>query len=74
MKKVSVKQLQVLEAIEYYIKENDISPTYREIADLLECDVRQVFEKILILEKKGYLSTKNGKARSIRVLKGLDEL
>ena len=74
MKKVSIKQLQVLEAIEYYIKENDISPTYREIADLLECDVRQVFEKIIILEKKGYLSTKNGKARTIRVLKGLDEL
>ena len=70
MKKISVKQLQVLEAITYLINKNGISPTYREIANLLECDVRQVFEKVLILEEKGYVSTINGKSRTIKVLKG----
>jgi SOS-response transcriptional repressor LexA len=69
MKKISIKQLQVLEAIEYFINQEGISPTYREIADLLKCDVRQVFEKVLILEEKGYVSTINGKARTIRILK-----
>ena len=73
MKKISIKQLQVLEAIDYYIKQNGISPTYREIADLLKCNVRQVFEKVMLLEDKGYISTINGKARTIKILKKVDE-
>lgn len=73
MKKISIKQLQVLEAIEYLINQNGISPTYREIADLLKCDVRQVFEKVMILENKGYISTMNGKARTIKILKKVEE-
>lgn len=63
----------VLEAIIWFIKENDYSPTYREIADILNCDVRQVFEKSLILEEQGYISTINGKARTIKVLKSIDD-
>lgn len=73
MKKVSIKQLQVLEAIEYFINQNGISPTYREIATLLKCDVRQVFEKVMLLEDKGYISTINGKARTIKILKKVEE-
>lgn len=69
MKKVTIKQLQVLEAIQYLIDKNEISPTYREIAELLKCDVRQVFEKVMLLEEKGYISTINGKARTIRIIK-----
>ena len=72
MKKISIKQLQVLEAIEYFIEQNGISPTYREIATLLKCDVRQVFEKVMLLEEKGYISTMNGKARTFKILKKVE--
>lgn len=72
MRKLSVKQLQILEAIEYFINQNGVSPTYREIANLLNCDVRQVFEKVLLLEQKGYISTINGKARTIKIIKKVE--
>ena len=72
MRKLSIKQIQVLEAIEYFINQNGVSPTYREIASLLNCDVRQVFEKVLLLEQKGYISTINGKARTIKIIKKVE--
>lgn len=72
MKKLSIKQIQVLEAIEYFINQNGVSPTYREIASLLNCDVRQVFEKVSLLEQKGYISTINGKARTIKIIKKVE--
>lgn len=71
MKKLSVKQKQVLEAIQYFIDKNGYSPTLREIASILKCDTRPVFEKIMILEEKGYIKTTNGKSRSIVVLRGV---
>lgn len=74
MKKITIKQLQVLECIEWFIKENGYSPTIREIAELLNSDNKAVFEKLLILEKKGYIRTTNGKSRSIVIMKGIDRL
>lgn len=70
---LTIKQKMVLEAIEWFINEKQYSPTYRELATILKCDVRQVFEKAMILEEKGYISTANGKARTIKVLKHLDD-
>lgn len=72
MKTLTVKQKIVLEAIEWFIKENGFSPTIRELAELLKSDVHAVFEKMLILEKNGYISTVNGKSRTIKVLKSVD--
>lgn len=72
MKKLSVKQKQVLEAIQYFIDKNGYSPTLREIASILKCDTRPVFEKLMILEEKGYIKTTNGKSRSIVVLRSVD--
>lgn len=66
---LTVKQKQVLEAIDYFKKNNYISPTYREIANLLNCDVSTVFKKVLLLEKKGYIKTINGKSRTIVIVK-----
>ena len=66
---LTVKQKQVLEAIDYFIENNQISPTYREIANLLNCDVSTVFKKVLLLEKKGYIKTINGKSRTIVIVK-----
>ena len=71
--KLTIKQKMVLEAIEYLINQNGISPTYTEIANLLKCSVSQVFYKLIILEEKGYISTVNGKARTIKVLRSVEE-
>ncbi len=70
MKKITIKQLQVLECIEWFINKHGYSPTIRELAELLKSDNKAVFEKLLILEKKGYIRTTNGKSRSIVVIKG----
>lgn len=71
--KLTIKQKQVLEAIQYFIHKNGYPPTLKELATLLKCDVNTVFKKMLILEEKGYIKTTNGKARSIKVIRGEDE-
>lgn len=73
MKRVSIKQKIVLEVIEDFIAKNGMSPTIREIADILEQSTHAVFEKLQGLEKFGYIKTHNGKARSIVVLKHVEE-
>ena len=71
---LTIKQKMVLEAIEYYINKYGYSPTIREIAELVETSPACVFEKLLILEEKGIIETSNNKARTIVVLKSLDEV
>lgn len=73
MSNLTVKQKMLLEAIEWFINENGYSPTHRELAELLDCDTRPIFEKLMILEKKGYITTKNGKARTIKVVKSCED-
>lgn len=69
-KKLSIKQKQVLECIEWYIDEYGYSPTYREIANLLKKkSVNGVFNTIFLLEQKGYLETNNSIHRSIKLKK-----
>lgn len=70
MKKISIKQLQTLEAIEYFINENGYPPTIKELSKLTKNKSEStVFNKLMILEDKGYIKTKPGCARSIVVLK-----
>lgn len=68
-KKLSIKQKQVLEAIKYFISEHGFSPTNQELAILLKCSPSTVFEKIVLLEKKGYIKTMPGKSRTISIIK-----
>ena len=69
MNNLTIKQKMLLEAIEWFIDENGYSPTQKELAQMLKCGTRPVFEKLMILEEKGYISTKNGKARTIKLEK-----
>lgn len=67
------RQKITLEAIECFINENGYSPTYRELCQMLKVtSTETVFSLVMKLEKKGYIKTTNGKARTIRVLKGLE--
>lgn len=72
--KLTKKQKIVLEAIEFFIKEKGYSPTIREIAEMTETSVCPTFQKLFVLEREGYISTDNGKARTIKVLKSVAEL
>lgn len=69
---LTIKQKQLLECIEWFIKENTYPPTVKELAKLLKSDNKAVFEKLMILEKEGYIKTTAGKSRSIVVLRGVE--
>lgn len=74
MNKLSIKQKQLLEAIQYFIDLNKYPPTINELCILLNNQSKStVFNKLLILEEKGYIKTTNGKARSIVILRGVDD-
>lgn len=67
---LTIKQKMVLEAIEYFINENNYPPTIKEICKMLKFKYpNSAFNILIILEKKGYISTNSGKARSIKILK-----
>lgn len=73
MRKISMKQKILLDAIEYFIDEHGYSPTVRELAQMLEQSHGPVQEKLILLEEKGYITTQNGKARTIRVIRSVGE-
>ena len=64
---LTIKQKMLLEAIEWFINEYGYSPTNRDLANLLKCDVNTVFKN------KGYIKTQNGRARTIQIIKGVEE-
>lgn len=70
---LTLKQKMTLEAIEWFINEYGYSPTCRELSRLLKRDIHSIFNNLMVLEEKGYIKTNNSKARSIKVLKGLEE-
>lgn len=72
MTKLTTKQKIVLEAIEFFINEKGYSPTIREIAEMTDTTVGPTFQKIFALEQAGYISTDNGKTRTIKVLKSVE--
>jgi len=62
------KQKQIVDFIEKFIKENDYSPSYREIAEHFGfSSVATVAEHIENLKLKGYLSGSEGTYRSLQV-------
>ncbi len=74
MSNLTIKQKIVLEAIDYFISENGYPPTLQEICNLIGNKSKStVFNKLMQLEEKGYISTKNGKARTIKILKDVEE-
>ena len=68
-KKLTKKQLAVVEFIEDFIEENGVVPTYREIqAGLGLSSVSAVAEHVENLVVKGVLKKVEGSARSLEVL------
>ena len=70
--KLTLKQRDVLECLEWFINNNGYSPTYRELAVELNCSLHSVFKRMTILIDKGYVTCINGKIRTLRVIKKYD--
>lgn len=68
MKEITQRQTEVLNFISSFIKENGFPPTVREIGLNFNISLRAVQDHIAALQKKGYLSQSQKRARSISVL------
>ena len=73
MKGITERQKQVLDYIAGYTEENSYPPTVRDISEHFSISLRAVQDHIAALQKKGYLSQREKKARSLRVLAGAKE-
>lgn len=72
---ITQKQVEVLKTIDQYIKANGISPTNRNLCNLLELKFTSTVHRYLdILEKKGCINRKELISRSITVTKKGREL
>jgi repressor LexA len=68
MRGITDRQKEVLTYISTYTEENSYPPTVRDISEHFGISLRAVQDHILALQKKGFLSQSQKKARSIRVL------
>lgn len=68
MRGITDRQKEVLTFISAYTEENSYPPTVRDISNHFGISLRAVQDHILALQKKGFLSQSQKKARSIRVL------
>ena len=72
MKGITDRQKEVLTFISSYTDTNGYPPTVREISEHFEISIRAVQDHILALQKKGFLSQAQKRARSIKVLSDSD--
>jgi SOS-response transcriptional repressor LexA len=61
------KQLEILHIIKRSTKERGYSPTYAEIASVMDTSPVTVFEHITALEKKGAIRRRKYEARSLEI-------
>lgn len=70
MKQITERQQEVLNFISNFTKENNYPPTVREIGEHFSISLRAVQDHIAALQKKGYLSQTQKRARSLNVISG----
>lgn len=68
MKEITERQKEVLSYISEYTEEHSFPPTVREISDYFGITIRAIQDHIMALQKKGYLSPTQKKARSLKVI------
>ncbi|MBQ8679322.1 MULTISPECIES: transcriptional repressor LexA [unclassified Treponema] len=73
MKGITERQQEVLDFISSFTKENNYPPTVREIGEHFGISLRAVQDHIAALQKKGYLSQTQKRARSLNVLNGAND-
>ncbi len=69
MKELTARQREVLQFIVDYINRHHYPPSYQEIADAFHISSKQgVLRHLIALERKGYITRSNARARSIQVV------
>ncbi len=69
MRKITPRQLEVLDMVKSHVKAHGYPPTFREIGDELGIgSTNGVNDHLRALELKGYITRSRTKTRSIRVL------
>ena len=68
MKEITERQKEVLSYISEYTEEHSFPPTVREISDYFGITIRAIQDHIMALQKKGYLSPTQKRARSLKVI------
>ncbi|MBO4639297.1 MAG: transcriptional repressor LexA [Treponema sp.] len=68
MKGITDRQKEVLTFISSFTDANGYPPTVREISEHFDISIRAVQDHILALQKKGFLSQAQKRARSIKVI------
>lgn len=58
----------ILDKIRWYLNQNGVYPTFRDIEDMTGLPVSSVYYHAQILRKEGRLTWKEGKARTLRIL------
>jgi len=61
MEPLTKRQERALKAILKFFDDEDRPPTIRELAELLRCHVKTVYQYILVLERKGYIERRKGR-------------
>lgn len=64
------KQMAVLSAIAKWVKSRGYPPTVRELADAMEVNVSDVFQKLVRLRRDGVVDWEDGKCRTLRIVGG----
>lgn len=63
-------QREVYETLDYFIKKNGYSPSFRELGEITNrSSSASVFYELNILKKKGYIDYIPKKSRTIRIIK-----
>ena len=57
------RQERVLRMILKFFEDEERPPTTRELAELLRCHVKTVYQYVLVLERKGYIERRKGRIR-----------
>lgn len=73
MKGITDRQKEVLTFISNYTEEKSYPPTVRDISEYFKISLRAVQDHITALQKKGFLSQSQKRARSIHVLSDVRE-
>lgn len=68
MKEITERQKEVLSYISEYTEEHSFPPTVRELSDYFGITIRAIQDHIMALQKKGYLSPTQKRARSLKVI------
>ncbi len=62
-------QLETMEFIRAHYDAYELAPTFLEIAEHFDVSTNAIWCRIKLLEKKCFVATREGKARSIRLTK-----